>query len=492
MNLFTEIFPIEVSSLPRLYLYVVNIDFKTEVSKICGRLAYRLHKEYGGYWINIWNNVITDTHIENDEINKFLEKQQKQEPELFHNITGIFNEKHWKPSSQIIADFVARGLFNNKRIKNDIDNVLKGFTKNIDEVFIKWLVKFQSYIVQNIPSVGIVVIPRLFLEHDLSTYSKTVLDFKSLIGINVCDKNTNLDGVIIDIVGKVNEHNNRQILLSKSKEEKNKETIRKAKENEIIVKVLKGKSTYDYVESALRIVLKHKDFERFNIDYSKIANNERLKITDRIEIVKNVSTIFKEINLIKSHSFNSNEYPHLFIKDFELDKILPFDIITKISISRSFNQNNFILKILANIYLKSGKKLRFIKKVEKLKKKWDLPEFVLRSIFTKSDFASSKVVLVIDGFFHRTDKLALRKWASKMKSDFYFVEILKQNVPKIYDKEETKVSIAKDNTIFKINNTEALLTHSKGNITKIKTELPYIIKSAIQSYLFLIDVDKSL
>jgi len=121
-----------------------------------------------------------------------------------------------------------------------------------------------------------------------------------------------------------------------------------------------------------------------------------------------------------------------------------------------------------------------------------LPEIVLRSIFTKSDFASSKVVLVIDGFFHRTDKLALRKWASKMKSDFYFVEILKQNVPKIYDKEETKVSIAKDNTIFKINNTEALLTHSKGNITKIKTELPYIIKSAIQSYLFLIDVDKSL
>lgn len=336
---FTDVFPINRESIPRLYLYKIIINENNNANKICGKLAYRFHKVFGGTWINTWDNIISNKLVDKNDIYKLL-KKLSDEQDLFSNIIDIKYVENWIPSPQIIADFTARGMSTDSEIRKSILSILSKYTIMIDNVFLEKNYKVKSIVLNNEAAIYFPITTRIVLNKDLKQYLDTINDFNQIIGLSVIDKNTSLNGEIVSIVGKVGENNHRERLLKLSYNDTNKEKISCANDEELIVKVRKGTSTYDYIVSSLRILIGKKDFNLFNINIKKLKKHIQTSYKKHIQIIHDLASIFKERNLIKKHPYNSRKYKHLFInnQDYKLHLLLGNN--TKIKFNRNTIFNN--------------------------------------------------------------------------------------------------------------------------------------------------------
>ncbi len=116
-----------------------------------------------------------------------------------------------------------------------------------------------------------------------------------------------------------------------------------------------------------------------------------------------------------------------------------------------------------------------------------IPERVLKGIFNKGEFKNKRVIIHRDGPFRGDEKEVLIKIAESLEAEFYFVEIIKNNVPRMYDKLEEKMRPSKGSA-FKLDNTQALLISSSSKLGTprpllIRTDEKLDIKKAIHSVL---------
>ena len=107
---FIEVFPINVSALPKLYAYKLITGSK-DISTIGWKFAYRLKTEFGGHWVWSENKIVGDKLISDLEIKKVVEVLWQEQPDVYRNLQGLKLDLDFEITHQSQADFVAFGLF---------------------------------------------------------------------------------------------------------------------------------------------------------------------------------------------------------------------------------------------------------------------------------------------------------------------------------------------------------------------------------------------
>ncbi len=302
--IFTEVFPVNISALPTLFAYKLLTGGK-ETSTIGGKLSYRLKVEFGGHWIWSEKKIVGDKLISASELSKIVELLWQEQPDVFRTLQGIRQELNFEITPQVQADFVASGLF--RDIDREIQLVLAEKAHHISKVKIERTYGVKAWVVNEKPSISISVQSDLIYKQDFKTYVLQVSDPEDLIGLMVADKRSTLKGEILEITGRLSEHRTR--LLSLTKKADSKALIENAPDDELVVSV--GKSHYDYLSSALNIVLRLADCQRFGVDTQKALNILQIPPKQRSGIISEIAKIAKNHDFIND-AYSSSRNSELF------------------------------------------------------------------------------------------------------------------------------------------------------------------------------------
>ncbi|MEM3581269.1 MAG: Piwi domain-containing protein [Candidatus Bathyarchaeia archaeon] len=304
--LFVEIFPVRIEKIPPLVAYKVNIS-GGDLATIGGKLSYYLRRKFGQHWVWTSGHILTDAPQNQPEMDALVEKLWENDPDTYRTLLGIYPDEAWSMSPQAQADFVARGLFED--LRPQIQQVLNRCSIRLDKIQIERVYETRGWVIGNHPSVSISVSSRLVYCEDLWGYiSRT--SSQNLEGLWVADKTSTMKGVITGVSGITGEHRKR--LLAITQREEMREIIESASENEPVVRVLAGRNEYEYVASALWIIVRTEHFQRFGINSQDVLNVLRMEPGSRAELVRQISEIGKAYGLIDD-AYNSKRTPHYFL-----------------------------------------------------------------------------------------------------------------------------------------------------------------------------------
>lgn len=230
-------------------------------------------------------------------------------------------DETWNISPQAQADFVAKGLFED--LRPEIQQALRAKSISLGKVQVERVYEIRGWVVENQPSVSISVSSRLIYRDDLCVYAGNLSDQNDLVGLWVADKTSTMKGVIVGISGLVREHRKR--LSTITQREEMREIIESASDDELVVRVLAGRNEYEYVASALRIVVKMEHFKRFGVNAQDVLKALRMEPPTRAHLVREISTIAKERALI-GDAYNTQNASKCFLvsTDIGFDPYLRF------------------------------------------------------------------------------------------------------------------------------------------------------------------------
>lgn len=328
-QLFVEVFPIQTSTLPRIFAYKIDTG-GGDASTIGGKLAYRLRRKFKGHWVWTSNRVVTDAQQPPNEIMSVVEELWREQPDVFKDLKDVKYDPDWRPTSYAQAIFVANGLFVD--IEHEIRDVLYRKTQDIGNARVERVHEIRGWVVQGQPAVSVSISSRLIHKQDLKSYAGGISSPEELIGLWVGDKTSTLKGEIIEIGGRMREHRTR--LLALTQREEMQDIIKNASDDEIIVRVLSGHNEYEYPISALRIILRMENFPRFSIDSRRALKALRIEPTIRSQLVKDVSNIALNRKLVMN-AYCSKDSPGTFLNAHNVgfaprlrfggDRIVPYD-----------------------------------------------------------------------------------------------------------------------------------------------------------------------
>ncbi|MHA1637852.1 MAG: Piwi domain-containing protein [Candidatus Thorarchaeota archaeon] len=301
---FTEIFPINVEKIPKLYAFSMNLG-GGEPYRIGGKLSYRLGKDLGGTWIYSDYKIVTDQKVSDDDVQKAIESLWTSKTDDFRHIQNMKREIQWKPSPYAVGSYVRRYV-DNKHGKM-IRQLLSKSKIELNECNIKRVHEIRNWVVDGSPALSTSVRSRLVHKKDLYEYSKRTTNQK-LEGLWVADKNTTLKDVIFDVVGKLGEHRKR--LLQLTQNEKTIEILEKSPDDVPVVSV--GRNQYYYAATCLVPIIRSENYSQFGIDARKVNRNLTIGPSERYNLVYRISrTIIGEGWF--DFEYNSKRDPNLFL-----------------------------------------------------------------------------------------------------------------------------------------------------------------------------------
>lgn len=118
-----------------------------------------------------------------------------------------------------------------------------------------------------------------------------------------------------------------------------------------------------------------------------------------------------------------------------------------------------------------------------------IPRSAMRSLFPPRDFSGKRVLIHRDGHFRGDERKTLQALAQEMESEFYLLEVIKSNTPRIYwynpDAGGGEASLPEKGFLFRLSDTEAFLVSTLppfGNATPQPLRLVSDGKLTIEQY----------
>jgi len=307
MKIFTEVFPINLSVVPKLFVYRLIIS-SGDISTIGGKLSYRLKRDIGGHWVWTCNRLVSDTERSEDEIMHIVRRLWREQPHVYGGLQEVSRDFHWRPTSRATADYVARGLF--KDFDRAIRDVLREKRVVLGNAYIERVHEVRGWVVNGEPAVSISVSSHLLDSHDLKWYASKTSTPNELIGLWVLDKTSTAKGEITEVIGNLGKHRERLLALTTRKEME--DMIENAPDEELVIGVKVGPNIYEYIVSALKIIVRTEDFVRLNIDPKRALKALRIEPRKRYMLIKTISEIARSKGLI-GNAYISNTSPDIFI-----------------------------------------------------------------------------------------------------------------------------------------------------------------------------------
>lgn len=298
-TLITELFDIVPENLPALSAYDVTVRGSNNLVRSGRKLADRLMRRFGGHWVWTDDVIVTDAPQSTEALDQAIREIRIQEAETFKDLSGISLITDWKATARAQADFVAQGLFFD--IGNEVQEALQPPVNLDGKATVEREFDVRGWVVDDKPAVSIAIESRVIFRDDLKTYMSRLSSPDDVVGLYVADKvrfdnGTFMKGEIMNIAGKLDEDIDRQALIDVAKRDGSKEIIQSAAQGEIVVMV--GHNEYEYVISALRIIVFPKYYKRFGIDTRKAQKATWITPAARATLVSKVSGIARERGLI--------------------------------------------------------------------------------------------------------------------------------------------------------------------------------------------------
>lgn len=302
-----EVFPIRTSKLPKLTAYELDIS-TGDASSIGGKLAYRLTRTFKGHWVWTYGRLATDAPVEAAQIMKVIEDLWEQQPDAFKGLRGVVLDPGWKSTSQVEADFVARGLLAD--LDGDVRAILAKKARNLGTAQVRRDYESRGWVIQGQPALSLSIYSHLIHNEDLSEYAARGPRPEDLLRLLVADKTSTAKGEVVRVSGTVGQH--RQRLLRLTQREEMRDIVRRAQNDELVVTVEVNRQQYDYVLSALRIVVRMEDCRRFGINSEEALKVMRIEPRLRLPLVKEISALAAEAGLV-TDALNSKDAPRFFL-----------------------------------------------------------------------------------------------------------------------------------------------------------------------------------
>ncbi len=306
-QLFGEIFPIRTDALPPLSAYHLLLSEGESSRRVGARLADWLGAIFGGFWVWSRGRLITDAAPNPMKLIMAVDSARAEQRKLFQHLESLEEDFHWTPSPQEIADYVVRGPV--AQVEPLILEALSRTVYAIRSTRVQREYRLRTWVINNAPALSVSVVSRLLYEPDLQAYLSTLETPSEIAGLYVADKTTQLQGEVVKIVGLVDEH--RERLLELTQRAAMRTIIEAAPGDHWVVRVLMGSREYDYAADALDLVVRPDDIEQFAINRPQIEKALHLKPTLHAQMVKLVSDVLKEANLI-GNAYSTQNAPELF------------------------------------------------------------------------------------------------------------------------------------------------------------------------------------
>ncbi|MBI4298636.1 MAG: hypothetical protein HY666_02640 [Chloroflexi bacterium] len=306
-QVFVEVFPVQASSIPKLFAYRLELG-RADASTVGGKLAYRLRRTLGGHWVWTSGRLVADTQKGVAAIMKVVSALWSEQPDIFKDLRRVVEDPDWRSTPQVNADFVARGLIPDLEPK--LRSLLAEKRQDLGDAFVDRVYDTRSWVVQGRPAVSISISSRLIHKQDLKTYASSLTSLDDLLGLWAADKTSSLKGEIVEIIGPLREH--RERLLALTQREEMQGIIQKTPDDETVVRLLSGHNEYEYVVSALRIIVRMEDLRRFRLSSQQALKGLRSEPGVRSNLIKPISDLVKDAGLV-SNAFNSAQSPGVFV-----------------------------------------------------------------------------------------------------------------------------------------------------------------------------------
>ncbi len=307
--LFAEVFPVKLDRIKNVKVYELKSTNNQNLPTAGGKLSYRLRREFGSHWVWTSGYILTDVQNKTPEDLKELLKNLWIEDSKIYGCIEEIEQVDCRISEEAKADFFAKGLFED--LRPDILDLLKGESVTMESIKVKRTYEVRGWVIDRLPSISISISSNLIYKDDLKTYiDKTEKNGSSLPqNLWVADKTSTMKGRIVGISGELGK--SRERLLKITQREEMKKIIEKSPDSEKIVTVLSGFNRYDYVASALNIIITTENLINFGVNPREFYRTSLLGLEKRIDIVKRISNIAKERNLIED-AYNSSSKANCF------------------------------------------------------------------------------------------------------------------------------------------------------------------------------------
>jgi len=306
-TILAEVFPVQAAAIPPLVAYQLQVQ-GGDLATIGGKLAYRLQRVFKGHWFWTERRVVTDSPQPDEVFKPVITELWSEQSTIFQGLLALKHDISWRPTAQVMADFVARALF--RDLQPEVNQALASLSQNLGHIRIHRTCDVRGWVMHGQPAISISIISRLLARQDLKSYARQVASPEHLIGLVVADKLSGSKGEIIGITGNAGEH--RERLLALTQREESRVIIQRATDQELVVHVRMGRNEYDFVASALGIVVNTATYARFGIDAKQATSALRISPQDRLSILVRIGRIFTGRKVVGT-PYRANTSPTLFL-----------------------------------------------------------------------------------------------------------------------------------------------------------------------------------
>ncbi|MFW9994819.1 MAG: Piwi domain-containing protein [Candidatus Odinarchaeota archaeon] len=289
-----EIFPVNKDVLPEMHAYRIDTGGEN-VEKVGGKLSFVLRKKLPGSWVWSKPHVITDRPSGEDELERIIAGLWQSEPDTYRDLRGVTPVTGWKPTVYDQATFVIQARLPDH--KKTIYQYLSNSKRDLGNATIERVYSNRAWSVHGEPAISFSISSKIIFKQDLKSYASTLSSLDDLIGIQVGVKdNPSSKGEIIAIAGQLKDHRKR--LVSVAKHEKTRKKLQEAPDDELVVTVLMNRRKYDYLISALNIIVSPADYRRFHINGREALKIMKIPPVTRLSMISHITSPLLASNII--------------------------------------------------------------------------------------------------------------------------------------------------------------------------------------------------
>src|SRR5450432_2091045 len=198
-QLFAEVFPIRVDTLPPLTAYRLTLSGAESTRRIGSKLADWLGGTIGGFWVFSGGRLITDAPPNPVKLIMALDALRAEQHKTFLHLEGVEEDFQWQPTPDEIADYVVHGPL--AQVEDRILEALAGTVYTIRNMRVQREYHLRTWAVGDAPALSVSVVSRLLYEPDLQSYLEALVKPTEIVSLWVADKTSHLQGEVIKLVG---------------------------------------------------------------------------------------------------------------------------------------------------------------------------------------------------------------------------------------------------------------------------------------------------
>jgi hypothetical protein len=304
-QLFGEIFPVRLDTLPPLYAYVPR--WTGEAPRAGAKLAQRLRGQVGGHWVFVRGALLTDSDPNPMKRIVAVDHIKAAHPKTYGALEGVEEAYDWQLTAEDTAEFVIRGVLAD--LEPQFQEALAKIALSIRNVRVERQPRLRPWAVGGHPAISIAVHTHLYSARDVMSYAAALPALTDLIGLEVADRTSALRGQIVKIVGSLADL--RQRLIGLTQRAALRELLRSAADADIVLRIAHQGELFDYAATALDLCVTPETADRLDVKRSEIERALHAGPAQRAQLVKAVADCAKAAGAI-ADAFSERNAPERF------------------------------------------------------------------------------------------------------------------------------------------------------------------------------------